>query len=342
MAPYHTIAMDTKLLAQAHWELAVVVYGSSDAAHKAGCEPYDSDHDAKNGDLSVYCAYVGEVKKCLADPEVETSGSAPSRRIDALVGACRAFAPLHLKQPQFMQEVATADLDSLAKMDNLASQLAEQGRNGDCDFEDYEGGGDRGSEPDTAYHSNSGELISGRGSGESVRSRSTRHGSRKGSGEGNRPPSLICRDPGTPGIEEEEDADDHDSADEAAEAAARVPPGANAAVVLEAIGMTPDQEETLLKEFKLVRADLTAIEAQRTQAITALRLGDSAASEQLMSLNLREGTRKADFLIWYTHKVLSALGHAKMDAASFPFSPDPIGLGNELLKRKAVASAGSD
>lgn len=57
----------------------------------------------------------------------------------------------------------------------------------------------------------------------------------------------------------------------------------------------------LVQEFELVRADLSAIEAQQAKAITALRLGKSSASEHLMSLNLREGTRKADFLVSSCH-----------------------------------------
>lgn len=316
---------DRKLLAQLHWKLAVAVYGSSDAAHEAGCEPYEADHDANDADLMVYCAYVSEVKKCLKDPEVETPGSLSNCRIESLVEACRAWAPLHLKQPQVMQEVATANLDSLAELDNLALHLAERNANSSSsqDGQDAIAEGQHSSDDDTCLHLGMAERLRRGGIGEFE----------------SMGPDYSRGDAQTKSTASADDS--HAGSDvESDQELGIVPQAADAAAVLKAINMTSRQEDALLKELQLVNADLAAISAERKAKLAALREGKSWASERLMGLELDEGSRKADFLIWFTHDILSALGHAKVDAASFPFPPDPIGLGNELYKQKALATGG--
>lgn len=46
--------------------------------------------------------------------------------------------------------------------------------------------------------------------------------------------------------------------------------------------------------------------------------------------------------IWYTHTLLSAHGHVRCDVAFFPFTPDPLLVGDELLARQQAHGDSSE
>mmetsp|Transcript_15107 Transcript_15107/g.45615 ORF Transcript_15107/g.45615 Transcript_15107/m.45615 type:complete len:340 (+) Transcript_15107:557-1576(+) len=145
-----------------HWKLALVVHGTEQQAHAAGCYPYGEDRDETDSDIPLFCAYIATAKELLQDPTVETEGSPAHLKLVELIMALRKYAAHVTDMPDLMVEVASSDLEVLAAMEGLAMDLAS----GDLDdMMGSEGRGEAGSEDCTESgserESNVGESTEG-------------------------------------------------------------------------------------------------------------------------------------------------------------------------------------
>mmetsp|Transcript_13815 Transcript_13815/g.41759 ORF Transcript_13815/g.41759 Transcript_13815/m.41759 type:complete len:463 (+) Transcript_13815:491-1879(+) len=362
-----TKLLESKSLVKKHWKLACEVHGGDAGARRAGVVPYQPGHDGKDGDFSLYVAYVGAVRTALEEPDVNVVGSHAWQRVEDIVNAGRAWSSMHIRNPELMLEIADADLEVLGKMEAVIAGLADEGlldedvivdeppalrqfhqadsnelpdrvHCGPPDGDDANRGGSQHRESETeSGHDGEGGSAADDGS---IQDRPTTNGSndREGAagyrGGGASQAAEAANNRANKAATEVVKEQGDDSVHGGKQA------GPNIAAVIDAIHMTEDQTDAFLKEHAAVRETLAQVLEERKLLEAGVRRSSSDGPEgremtkALKANKALEAHLICELLIWWTHTVLSAHGHARCDVSFFPFAPDPLLFGDYLAARQ--------